>query len=190
MLPSPFLCIKILRYPKFSEIPKGSPTIFFGSVRQKNFDGKSWHPQYREKFSIPEQIWNKRATPTNFFGTERQKTSDVKTWYPRPIHTLSPYHKFSETQNGSPKMFFDTVKRKISAGKSWYSLPLLFPIFSSHTGKFLNSRRLPPRRFLPLWHWKFATENPDTAIIWKSFRYQNFSETQKGSPTKFSALWD
>ena len=42
----PFLCIKIFRHPEFSESPKCSPTKFFGTVRQKKLDEKSWYPSF------------------------------------------------------------------------------------------------------------------------------------------------
>ena len=45
---------KLFRYPKFSEKQKCSSSICFGTVRQNNFDRKSWYPypSYEWKFSI------------------------------------------------------------------------------------------------------------------------------------------
>ena len=40
----PLLIHKFLRYRKFSETQKVSPTKFFGTMRQQIFDGKSWYP--------------------------------------------------------------------------------------------------------------------------------------------------
>ena len=42
LTPSPLSLIhKIIPYQKFSERQKGYPSIFFGTVRQQIFDGKS-----------------------------------------------------------------------------------------------------------------------------------------------------
>ena len=41
--PSTLLIHKIFRCQKFSETQKGSPTNFFGTVRQQIFDRKSWY---------------------------------------------------------------------------------------------------------------------------------------------------
>ena len=42
ILPPPL--IQTFSVPEISETLKGSPTKFFGTVRQKIFDGKSWYP--------------------------------------------------------------------------------------------------------------------------------------------------
>ena len=41
----PFPLPKKFRYRSFFEKPKGSPTDFFGILRQKMSDGKTWYPQ-------------------------------------------------------------------------------------------------------------------------------------------------
>ena len=40
----PSIMHKIFPNPKFLETQKGSPTMFFGTVRLKSFDRKSWYP--------------------------------------------------------------------------------------------------------------------------------------------------
>ena len=58
---SPLLCIKIFRYTKFSETPKGSPKNFFGTVRQKIFDRKSGHtPLMHKILRSPKLVKTKR----------------------------------------------------------------------------------------------------------------------------------
>ena len=44
VIPAPSLIASIFRYQKFSETQKGSSAKFFGTVRQKFFNGKSWYP--------------------------------------------------------------------------------------------------------------------------------------------------
>ena len=43
VIPAPSLIPNIFRYQRFSETQKGSSTNFFGTVRQKFFNGKSWY---------------------------------------------------------------------------------------------------------------------------------------------------
>ena len=68
--------------PEISETVKGSFTMFFGTVRLKIFDGKSWYsPPFIQTFSIPEINATVKDSPTEVFGTVRQKKFDGKSWY-------------------------------------------------------------------------------------------------------------
>ena len=110
---------------------------------------------------------------------------------PPLIHKIFRYQKFSETQKGSPTKIFRTVAQQIFDGKLWHSLPphfLSIKFFS--TRNFLKNRRFPYEIF-----WYCETKNFRRKIVIppimrKIFRYPKFSETLKGSPRNFSALWD
>ena len=83
----PFLMQKIMRYTKFSETPKCSPTNFFGTVWQKVIDGETQYPSslMLQNFRYSSFSDTPKCYPTKFFGTVRQKFFDGKTWYP-PFH--------------------------------------------------------------------------------------------------------
>ena len=87
---------------------------------------------------------------------------------------------------GSFTKFFGTVRQKIFDGKLWYPLLCI---------KFFDSPNF-------LKHWrdaheicrhcetkKFRRKNVIPPIMHKTFRYPKFSETLKGCPRNFSALW-
>ena len=65
---------KILRYTKFSETPKCSPTKFIRTVWQKVFDGERDTPlSDAQNFSIPEIFRYTEVFPNEIFGTVRAK---------------------------------------------------------------------------------------------------------------------
>ena len=98
-----------------------------------------------------------------------------------------------EAQKGSPTKFevFRHCETKFFDKKTWYSA---FYIKFFHSWNFLKHRRVPHWNFSVLSDKTILTENWDTLrpLIHKLFRYQKFSETPKGSPTKFfvSIMWD
>ena len=115
--PSPLLIHKFLRYRKFSETQKVSPTKFFGTVRQQSFDRKLWYPPL---FLIPKVFRyqkfpeSQKGSSTKFFGTFRQ-VFDRKLWYSFPpplIHKILRYLNFSETQKVFLTKFLCTEKQK------------------------------------------------------------------------------
>ena len=156
--PSP-LIHKFFRYQKFCETQKGSPTKFFGTVRQQIFNRKSWYSPHRHKvFRYPKLMKHWRVPLQKFSALWGKKfsTEDLDTPTPHPtpspphplIHKLFRYQKFSETQ----------------------------------------IRRVPLRNFSALWDKEtFDKESwySPSPLIHKFFRYQKFCETQKGSPMKF-----
>ena len=102
--------------------PKGSSAKYFGTVRQKIFDGKSWHIPLKHKiFRYQKFSETPKVSPTKFFGTVRQNNFDGKSWYPPPLLSLT----FFDTRDflkGSSTKFFGTVRQKFFNGKSWYLL--------------------------------------------------------------------
>ena len=83
--PPPSLIHKFFRYQKFCETQKGSPTNFFGTVRQNNFDKKSWNPPpllSLKFFGTRNFLKHRRVPQRNFLGTVRQKFFIGKSWCP------------------------------------------------------------------------------------------------------------
>ena len=81
--PPPFLIHKIFRYQKFCKTQKGSPTKFFGTVRQQIFYRKSWYSHLRHKiFRYPKLSETQKDSSTKLFGTVRQNNFDGRSWYP------------------------------------------------------------------------------------------------------------
>ena len=94
-------------YQSNSEKQEGAPTMFFGNLGQKNFDGKTWHPPfYPQTFSVLEIFWK-----TNAFHHEVFRYCETKR-FPRKI-VKHPYlaqnffgcPKFFESLEGSPQIF-------------------------------------------------------------------------------------
>ena len=84
--------------PEISEtLLKGSFMKFFGTVRQKIFDGKSWYPPLIQTFSIPEIIATVKDSPLRKFSALWEKIFDRKSWNSPPPPLLSI--KFIATGN-------------------------------------------------------------------------------------------
>ena len=88
---------KIFSIPEIGETLGGSPPKFFGTVRQKIFDGKSWYPPLIHKLfgyrkvdgtqhrKVP--LWNSSALSDKIF--------DRKPWYSLALPTSPPFiHEF------------------------------------------------------------------------------------------------
>ena len=94
--------------------------------------------------------------------------------------------RYSETRTFPWRVLhkiFGTVRQKQST-KSWYPY---YPT-NSETRSFLKHRRVHSRWFLAMWDKK--NRKKVIALLSKNFWYQNISETQKGRPRCFSAIWD
>ena len=62
------LLSKLVWYQNISETQKCSPTMIFGDLGQKNFDGKKWQPpSYPWTFSVLETFWKTKAFPHEVF---------------------------------------------------------------------------------------------------------------------------
>ena len=86
-----------------------------------------------------------------------------------------------------PTKFFCTVRQKIFDGKLWY--PLLCINFID-TPNFLKHLRDAHEIFRHCETKNFRRKIVIPPIMHKSFRCPKFSETLKGCPRNFSALWD
>ena len=123
--------------PEISETLKGSFTKFFGTVRQKKFDGNLWYPLLCIKFfDTPTFLKYWRDAHGIFRHCETKKFRRKNVMPPR-MHKIFRYPKFSETFKGCP------------------------------------------RNFSALWDQKFSTEQRDTPLfIHKTFWNQKFSQKQ------------
>ena len=201
------------------------PTKFFGTVRQKYFDGKLRYPISAWNFSIPQTFWKIEGMPMNFFGTVRQKIFDKELWYPLLCIDFSNTPIFLKHW-GDAHEIFRPCETKIFRSKN------VIRAFSSiklcETRNFLKKSKIPLRNFSALWDKIFRRKIviphncitiSDTPTFLKNgrdshdffrhcetknfrrgnvippsmhrvFQYPNCSETLKGCPQKFSALWD
>ena len=132
--------------PQITDTLKGSPTKFFGTVRQKSFDGKLWHNPLKHKlFGYPKLMTHSTVPLRNFLALGDKKFSTGN----RDITLVS-------------KNFFDTRNQ-------WHHKGFPYEVFRyCETKQFWQKIVLPAPSLIP-----------------NIFRYQKFSETQKGSSTKF-----
>ena len=108
--------------PEISKTLKGSPTKFFGTVRQKIFDRKSWYSLFPPSsvihnfFRYKKFCETQKGSTTKFFDTVRQQIFYWKWWYFPLRHKIFRYPKLSETQKGSSTKLFGTVRQKFFHG--------------------------------------------------------------------------
>ena len=116
--------------PEISETLKGSFTKFFGTVRQKIFDGKLWYPLLCKKFfDAPNFLKHWRDAHESFRHCETKNFRRKIVIHPPLIHKFFPYQKFSETQNGSLAKFFRSCEIKKISTKPWSFPPPLLENF-------------------------------------------------------------
>ena len=146
--------------PEISETLKGSFTKFFGTVRQKIFDGNLWYPLLCIKFfDTPNFLRHWRDAHEIFRHCETKKFRR-KIVIPPIMHKIFRYPKFSETLKGCPRNF-SSIK--------------LF-----ETRNFLKNSRIPLRKFSAVWDIKISTENRDMPpLIHSSFSIpENFRKKE------------
>ena len=173
--------------PEISETPKGSFTKFFGSVRQKIFDGNLWYPLLCIKFfDTPNFMkhWRDaheifRHYETNNFWRKNviPPFSSIKLFENKNFlsykNSRIPLRKFSalwdiknSTENRDmPPLIHNFFWYQKISGKQKGSCTKLF-VSVMWDKKFRQNRDAPP----PPMH--------------ENFRYKNFSETPKCSPMK------
>ena len=90
---------------------KGSSTKCFGTVRQKNFEGKSRHNPLNHKiFRYQKFSETPKGSPTKFFGTVRQNNFDGKSWYPPPLLSLTFFDNRNFPKNRKvPRLNFSAL---------------------------------------------------------------------------------
>ena len=173
--------------PEISETLKGSIMKFFGTVRQKIFDGNLWYPLLCIKFFDTPNFLRHWRDAHEIFRHCETKNFRRKIVIPSIKHKIFRYPKFSETLNGCPRNFSALWDKKIFDGKLWY--PLLCIKFFD-TPNFLKHWRDAHEIFRHCETKNFRRKNVIPPSMHKIFRYPKFSETLKGCPRNFSALWD
>ena len=134
------------------------------------------------KFSITQKGFS-----TKFFGSVRQETFDWNREYPSSPHLSKNFFdtSFFMKHRRVPLRVFSALRdKKLSTEKS--DIPFLWVRFF-HTQFLLKYGRVPLRNFSVL-SGDTLTKNRDSTtlpLIHNIFWYRNFSETQKGFPTKF-----
>ena len=135
---------KIFRYPRFSETPKGSPRISFGTVRQKISDGKIWYPTTLLSiifFHARNFLKHKSVPLRSFSALWDKKVLKEKRDTPPIMHKIFRYPKFLETQKSSHRNSSALWDKKKSTNRD---APLLCikifdtRIFSKHKGSPTN----------------------------------------------------
>ena len=180
----------IFRYFSILEISdtlEGSPTIFFGTVRQNVFGRMSWYspprPSRPQTYSFPEFFRNaaQKGSPAMFFGTERQKNSTKN----RDIFLLSI--KFFDTRNQwhprqFPYEFFGTVRQNVFGRKFRYSPRPSRPQTYSLPETFRNAtQKGSPAMFFGTARQKIFQENRDIFLLgikffdpWNQWHHRRF----------------
>ena len=148
---------KFFQNRKFCETFKGSPTKIFGTVRQTNFDGKTWDPPLIQNFFHTRKFLKRRRAPLRIFSFRSCGTKTFRQYCdaPPPMHEIFQYQKFFEAQNGSLTKFFSTERQKFFDGKSWY--PLLMHKFFQ-LSKIFDTSKCSPTNFISTVRQKFLNE--------------------------------
>ena len=128
--------------------------------------------------------------PTKFSGTVRQKIFDGNMWYPLLCIKVYRYPKLFESLKGCHQNFrhceTKSFRRKIGITSIMHKIFWYPKIFWNIEGM--------PTKFFGTVRQKISTETCDTPppplLCIKFFQNLKISETLKGCPWKFSALWD
>ena len=175
---------EVFWYPKLREKPKGSPTKFFGIVRQKLSDKISWNPTFLSiKFFDTWSFLKLKGSSTKFFGSVRPKNFRQKI-------VKSPSYAWSilipetpwKTEGFSYKIFWYCETKKFRQNHDTLSFSLMFKTFRRE--KFSEAQG----SFYEIFRWdkkiqrKIVTPLP---LVAKNFPYQKFSENRKGSASIF-----
>ena len=137
-------------YQNISERQKDSPTMFFGDLGQKDFDGKTWHPLLIHIFFLLENFWNTKAFPTKFFGTVRIKLFHGKSLNSSFMHKVFGWPSFYESLKGSPQKIRQRETKKFKK-----VVIVCYPKFFRYQ-RFLNYKG-PPTKFV--WYCETKTIN-------------------------------
>ena len=155
--PPPQLCIKFSNL-RNSLKHVGTPTIFFGLVGLKFFNGKSWNsPIMHKVYGCPNSSKSLKSFQQKF------RLCETKTIKRIMIPLLSKkfrYQKISETQGSPYEISRYCETKKIDK--------IVIPLLSKHffdSRTFLKHRRVRPWCFVVIWDKQFPTEKRDTPLL-------------------------
>ena len=183
----PLLSIKCLNTSKYLKHWRFAPRSFSVLWDPKFSQKKRDILNYTRNFSIPQLFWNIERKPTKNFGTVRQKIFQLKNAISLTMQNFFRYPQNIWIIEGMPTKFFGSLRPKLFAGTTWYPL-LYMKVFDTPT--FLKHWTDAHKKFRHKETKKFRRKNVLLFIMYKNFRYPNFSETLKGCPQNFSAPWD
>ena len=151
---APFFIHNSYIYQKFSEAQNGSPTEFFGTVRLKVFDRKSWNPPIMHKiFWYPKFSETLKGSRGKFFSPGRQKLFGKTVMISRSVMfpllcmEISDTRSFLKHKRVPLRIFSALWDKKISTESS--DIPFLCIKFFD-TRNFLKHRSVLQRNFLVL----------------------------------------
>ena len=161
---------------------------FFGTVRQKTFDTKSWHKSLKPKIFRYPKLMTHWWVPLRSFSALWDKKFDRKSWYfpPPPLFFIFfRDQKFSEAQIRKVSLRnLSALWDKIFDTKSWHNSlePKIFqyPKIMTHwwipyeVFRHCETKKL----------WQEIVLLPPPPLIHKLFRYQKVCEAKNGSTTK------
>ena len=177
---------KFFRYPNFSENLKGCPRSF-SSLWDKKFSTENCDTHIMHKIvrftEISETL---KGCPPNFSALWDQNFPTGKRDTPVFIHKIFWNRNFSQKQWDSRTKVFGTVRQKFRRKNV---IPLIRINFFD-TPKLRKHWRLAHDFFRHCETKIIRRRNVIPPSMQKGFRYPHFSETLKGCPRKFSALWD
>ena len=174
--------------PEISETLKGSYTKFFGTVRQKSFDGKTWYPLFSsiKLFEAKNFLKNSR-TPFRKFSAlwDLKNSNENRDTCPLIDKLFSILENFRKTEGFFYKAFrFGPVRQK----KPWcppsYAWKFSIKEFFWNTKAFSNEIF----RYIET---KTSTENRDNPLSIKYFSLPEIFWNTEWLPGEvFSVLWD
>ena len=106
---------RVFHYPNFTWNIERMPTKFFGTVRPKSLEAKTWYALFHpEKFLKPEILSKTVRFPHEIFRHCETKIFRPKIVKPPIMHEIFRYLKFSEILKGCPQIFSALWDKNIS----------------------------------------------------------------------------
>ena len=137
----------------------GPTRNFFGSVRRKSFERKSWYPLPIHKIFGQKNFSEKWRVLLRKLSVLWENQFSTKSWY--TIFCIFLIRNFSDTKEPPYEPFWYCETKNF---RHKIVIPL-FCIKSFDTRKFLKPRVVPLRNFPALWEKKFSTVNNDNPLL-------------------------
>ena len=167
--------------------------IFFGTVRQKNFNRETWYSPslIHSVLLLPETFWKNEEFPMKVFGTLIQHIFDG-IWWSSLLSSIQFFRSqsFSETpkcsQLNSLVLSYENKQRQNVISSALIHTVFLIP------ETFWNNEKFPMKIF-GIVRQKNPTQNRDTCSSFSYiilFRYPKISRRLKSYTQNFSTLWE
>ena len=152
--------------PEISETLKGSFTKFFGTVRQKIFDGNLWYPLLCIKFFDTPNFLRHWRDAHEIFRHCETKNFRRKIVIAPIMHKFFRYPKFSETLKGCPRNFSALWDKKFR--RKIVIAPIMHKIF--RYPKFSETLKGCPRNFSSIKLFETKIFSKTVGFPYESFR--------------------